>query len=57
MISAMKQAFEQEQVMGLFGRVKPSSEGDTLIDTINTEQLESGEHERFTHYVKKEKIV
>jgi len=27
----MKQAFEPEQVMGLFGRGKPSSDGDTLL--------------------------
>ena len=53
----MKQAFEPEQVMGLFGRGKPSSDGDTLIDTRTQEQLDSGDHERFSHYVKKEKIV
>ena len=53
----MKQAFEPERVMGLFGRGKPSSDGDTLIDTRTGEQLDSGDHERFSHYVKKEKIV
>jgi len=37
----MKQAFEPEQVMGLFGRGKPSSDGDTLIDTRTGEQLDS----------------
>ena len=41
----------------LFGRGKPSSDGDTLIDTRTGEQLDSGDHERFSHYVKKEKIV
>jgi len=40
----MKQAFEPEQVMGLFGRGKPSSDGDTLIDTRTQEQLDSGDH-------------
>ena len=53
----MKQAFELKQVMGLFGRGKPSSDGDTLIDTRTQEQLDSGDHERFSHYVRKEKIV
>ena len=53
----MKQAFEPEQVMGLFGRGKPNSDGDTLIDTRTGEQLDSGDHERFSHYVKKEVIV
>ena len=57
--------------MGLFSRGKsafdPSTiddigaigEIDTLIDTRtpSQEDLESGDHERFAHYVRKEKIV
>jgi hypothetical protein len=51
--------------MGLFSRGKGGLGGlgstDTLIDeqleTQHQEDLESGDHERFSHYVKKDKIV
>ena len=58
--------------MGLFTRGKGGSriggigpggigQSDTLIDeqldTSHQEDLESGDHERFSHYVKKDKIV
>lgn len=52
--------------MGLFTRGKGiSSDTDTLTDSIvdeqlreeNREDLESGDHERFSHYVRKDKIV
>jgi len=32
-------------------------ETDTHVETENREELESGDHERFAHYVKKDKIV
>lgn len=48
--------------MGLFSRGKGlSQDGDTLLEerleTSSKEELDSGDHERFAHYVKKEKIV
>ncbi|NCW35550.1 MAG: DUF3039 domain-containing protein, partial [Actinobacteria bacterium] len=50
--------------MGLFTRGKSKiGEGDTLTDpftgttTHSEEDLEPGDHERFAHYVRKEKIV
>jgi|688.fasta_scaffold229857_3 hypothetical protein len=46
--------------MGLFTRGKSTvDESDTLIDTRtqSEEDLEAGDHERFAHYVRKEKIV
>jgi hypothetical protein len=46
--------------MGLFTRGKSTvDESDTLIDTHtqSEEDLEAGDHERFAHYVRKEKIV
>ena len=46
--------------MGLFTRGKSTvDESDTLIDirTQSEEDLEAGDHERFAHYVRKEKIV
>jgi hypothetical protein len=55
-------------MMGLFTRGKSKiGEGDTLADTLtdpftettthSEEDLEPGDHERFAHYVRKEKIV
>lgn len=52
--------------MGLFTRGKGiSSDTDTLTESIvdeqlreeNREDLESGDHERFSHYVRKDRIV
>lgn len=50
--------------MGLFSRGKSGgiglgnqSDSDTLLDTRTEEDLESGDHERFSHYVRKDKIV
>ncbi len=52
--------------MGLFTRGKGiSSDTDTLTESVtdeqlreeNREDLESGDHERFSHYVRKDKIV
>ena len=50
--------------MGLFSRGKGGgiglgnqSDSDTLLDTRTEEDLESGDHERFSHYVRKDKIV
>jgi len=50
--------------MGLFSRGKSTiDESDTLADiltdtrTQSEEDLEPGDHERFAHYVRKEKIV
>ena len=52
--------------MGLFTRGKGiSSDTDTLTESVTDEQLreehredlESGDHERFSHYVRKDKIV
>jgi hypothetical protein len=53
---------EQNWKMGLFSRGKGLGGGtDTLIeeqlDSRTEENLESGDHERFSHYVKKDKIV
>jgi hypothetical protein len=44
--------------MGLFTR-RSGADGltDTALDERTQEDLESGDHERFAHYVKKEKIV
>ncbi len=44
--------------MGLFTR-RSGTDGlsDTVLDERIQEDLESGDHERFAHYVKKEKIV
>jgi hypothetical protein len=44
--------------MGLFTR-RSGTDGlsDTALDERIQEDLESGDHERFAHYVKKEKIV
>lgn len=44
--------------MGLFTR-RSGTDGlsDTALDERTQEELESGDHERFAHYVKKEKIV
>ena len=35
----------------------PSIEGDTLLDERPDIRLDEGDHERFAHYVRKEKIV
>ena len=45
--------------MGLFSRRGSSADEltDTKLDERVTENLESGDHERFAHYVKKDKIV
>lgn len=42
--------------MGLFSRRGGVLE-DTDLETKREEELDSGDHERFSHYVKKEKIV
>jgi hypothetical protein len=33
------------------------SEGGTLLEEVALEEVEAGDHERFAHYVRKEKIV
>ena len=33
------------------------TEGGVLVDERTEEQVQSGDHERFAHYVKKDKIV
>ena len=33
------------------------TEGGVLVDERTEEQVQAGDHERFAHYVKKEKIV
>ena len=46
--------------MGLFtrrGGVIEDVEADTHIETETHHDLDSGDHERFAHYVRKEKIV
>ena len=52
--------------MGLFTRrggvieesgTQVDLEGDTILDEKTKDELDSGDHERFAHYVKKEKIV
>lgn len=35
----------------------PSISGDTLLDERTDARLDNGDHERFAHYVRKEKIV
>ena len=35
----------------------PGLSGDTLLDERTDERLDEGDHERFAHYVRKEKIV
>ncbi len=35
----------------------PSISGDTLLDERTDARLDEGDHERFAHYVKKDKIV
>ena len=35
----------------------PALSGDTLLDERVDERLDHGDHERFAHYVRKEKIV
>ena len=41
-----------------FGRRSTVEESDLIIETRpETEDLEPGDHERFAHYVRKEKIV
>ncbi len=43
--------------MPLFGRGNPSLESDTDTLTRPVEQEDDGGHDRFAHYIKKEKIV
>lgn len=43
--------------MPLFGRGTPSLESDTDTLTRPGEQEDDGGHDRFAHYIKKEKIV
>jgi hypothetical protein len=31
--------------------------GDTIIEQVVTQNIEPGDHERYSHYVRKEKIV
>ena len=41
-----------------FGRRSTAEETDLIIETRpETDELEPGDHERFAHYVRKEKIV
>lgn len=35
----------------------PGSIGDTLLDERTLETIDDGDHEKFAHYVQKEKIV
>ncbi len=42
--------------MGIF-RKTPATEGDTDLLTRPDTQVDDGDHDRFAHYVKKEKIV
>jgi len=42
--------------MGIF-RKTPVTEGDTDLLTRPDTQIDDGDHDRFAHYVKKEKIV
>jgi Protein of unknown function (DUF3039) len=44
-------------VMGLFTRRKGDLLEEELLENREQSELESGDHERFAHYVKKEKIV
>ena len=43
--------------MGIFRRISPESEGDTGLLTRPELQDDDGGHDRYSHYVKKEKIV
>ena len=43
--------------MGLFTRRKDDLLEEELLENREQSELESGDHERFAHYVKKEKIV
>ena len=43
--------------MGLFTRRKGDLLEEELLENREQSELESGDHERFAHYVKKEKIV
>lgn len=52
--------------MGLFTRrggvieesdTQVDLEGETILDEKTKDELDSGDHERFAHYVKKDKIV
>ncbi len=43
--------------MGLFTRRKGDLLEEELLESREQSELESGDHERFAHYVKKEKIV
>jgi hypothetical protein len=43
--------------MGLFTRRKGALLEEELLESREQSELESGDHERFAHYVKKEKIV
>ena len=44
-------------MMGLFTRRKGDLLEEELLENREQSELESGDHERFAHYVKKEKIV
>jgi len=43
--------------MGLFTRRKGDLLEEELLENREQSEIESGDHERFAHYVKKEKIV
>lgn len=43
--------------MGLFTRRKGDLLEEESLESSEQSELESGDHERFAHYVKKEKIV
>ena len=43
--------------MGIFRRNSPDLEGDTDLLTRPELQEDDGGHDRFSHYVKKEKVV
>ncbi len=43
--------------MGLFTRRKGALLEEELLESREQSELDSGDHERFAHYVKKEKIV
>ena len=43
--------------MGIFRKNSPESEGDTDLLTLPELREDDGGHDRYSHYVKKEKIV
>ena len=54
-VTSMTPPFEPLEPLGPGG--SPSIEGDTLLEDRPDLRLDDGDHERFAHYVKKDKIV